>query len=416
MTKPKGIKKPEKPRPDFPLYSHPGGQWCKKIDGRHKSFGVWSDPDAAEQNYLDWLARQRLGIPEQNPEDITVDELVDHYLDAQKKRVERRAEGHTTDILSPRTLREQKRHVLWFADVAVSGHRIGRRSVESLRAGDFTKVADSIPAALGVDSIRHRINYVNGMFNWARKNELIKQIPNYGTRWRIPTDAEVERDRTSKPDKVWTRQQIKTLTAKASPALSAMIMLGINAAFGNSDIGRLKRDDIAGEWLSVPRGKNGRPRKAWLWPETRKALDAAAKARPEPREDCEDLFFVTVSGGPWTDDETFYDGVGDEFRELKDACKFTGKKFKGIHFYALRHTFATEASNASGSNDDDIAVKYVMGHIEKAQLRTYRRQIADARVKRVCERVRKWWKGEYRPVRMQVAGLKRSVKFSIRFV
>lgn len=86
MTKPKGTTKPGKPRQDYPLYAHPGGQWAKKINGKHQFFGVWSNPEAAEESYLNYVARQRLGLPEPNEDDITVDEMVDRYLDARKKQ------------------------------------------------------------------------------------------------------------------------------------------------------------------------------------------------------------------------------------------------------------------------------------------------------------------------------------------
>ena len=43
--------RPSKPYADYPLTSHPCGQWCKKIRGKLYYFGPWNDPDGALKNY-----------------------------------------------------------------------------------------------------------------------------------------------------------------------------------------------------------------------------------------------------------------------------------------------------------------------------------------------------------------------------
>jgi hypothetical protein len=42
--------KPTKPNPSFPLTPHNNGQWCKKIRGKIRFFGIWEEPEAALEN------------------------------------------------------------------------------------------------------------------------------------------------------------------------------------------------------------------------------------------------------------------------------------------------------------------------------------------------------------------------------
>ena len=87
--------KPKKPRPSYPLTAHPNGQWCKKIRGKVYFFGVWSDSEAAEANYLRVAADLHAGRPPTNvssPE-LTVKELGNEFLAYQLDRVSSRQIG-----------------------------------------------------------------------------------------------------------------------------------------------------------------------------------------------------------------------------------------------------------------------------------------------------------------------------------
>ena len=77
--------KPEKPRPDFPLFPHATGRWAKKIRGKLHYFGPWSDPQAALERYLEQRDYLHAGQTPPTPsEGLTVRELVNRYLTSKK--------------------------------------------------------------------------------------------------------------------------------------------------------------------------------------------------------------------------------------------------------------------------------------------------------------------------------------------
>src|SRR5262245_50724207 len=95
-------KKPDTPRPDFPLFAHACGQWVKKINGRLHYFGTWDNPQAALDKYLSEKdARQAGKVPKQK-EDVTVALLINSFLNSKKQKLD---DGE----LSPRTFSDDYR-------------------------------------------------------------------------------------------------------------------------------------------------------------------------------------------------------------------------------------------------------------------------------------------------------------------
>ena len=84
------LKKPNKPRADFPLFPHTVGQWAKKIRGRMHYFGKWSnDPkgEAALKKYLDEKEDLQAGREPRAKallDGPTVADLANHFLTFKK--------------------------------------------------------------------------------------------------------------------------------------------------------------------------------------------------------------------------------------------------------------------------------------------------------------------------------------------
>src|SRR5205823_1479729 len=151
--------------------------------------------------------------------------------------------------------------------------------------------------------------------------------------------------------------EIRAMLAKASVPLRAMILLGINCAFGNADCATLPLSalDLDGGWINFPRPKTGINRRCPLWPETIAALREALAQRPTPKHEADaGLVFITSHGGPWAAKKGVDSAISKETRKLLDSLSINGSR----NFYALRHTLET----IGGEARDQVAVDAIMGH------------------------------------------------------
>jgi integrase len=96
------------------------------------------------------------------------------------------------------------------------------------------------------------------------------------------------------------------------------------------------------------------------------------------------LVFVSVNGQDYQDDERTGWRVTGEFRQILKKIDIAD----GRGFYGLRRTFQTIAEDC----DDIIAVRAIMGHADPQNDMSarYRQRIADERLQRAVETVRKW--------------------------
>ena len=224
------------------------------------------------------------------------------------------------------------------------------------------------------------------MFKFAWDNGLIDRPVLCGQEFKRPSKKVLRVHRAKKGAKLFTAEQIRRLLDAASPAMRAMILLGINGGMGNADCGYLPRTAVNLEtsMIDFPRPKTGVARRVPLWPETVEAIRVASAMRPDPKDDEHaDLMFVTKYGQPWAK-ETSDPTVAKEFAKLLRRLQMNPRK--GAGFYTLRHVFRTISDEVK----DQPAINHIMGHSPGDMASEYRERISDARLKAVTDHVRGW--------------------------
>ncbi len=186
------------------------------------------------------------------------------------------------------------------------------------------------------------------------------------------------------------------VTLRPDPVMKAMLLLGVNCGFGNTDCASLPQSavDLEKGWIDFPRPKTEIHRRIPLWPETVAALHEAIAVRPSPAgREYAGLAFLTRTGVPWvrvqqhsTDSDRIVpvDPLGQRFIKLTGRVRVNGRRGRG--FYTLRHVFET----ISGESRDQIAVNAIMGHVDSSMAGQYRERISDARLRDVVNVVREW--------------------------
>src|SRR5262249_56916069 len=124
----------------------------------------------------------------------------------------------------------------------------------------------------------------------------------FGPHFRRASRKSVRKARAAQGPRMFEAADLRKMIAAADQPLKAMILLGINAGYGNTDCGTLPLTalDLDGGWVRYPRPKTGIERRCPLWPETVAALREALVRRPEPKKDQHRaLVFVTKYGLSW---------------------------------------------------------------------------------------------------------------------
>ena len=212
----------------------------------------------------------------------------------------------------------------------------------------------------------------------------------YGQNFKRPSRKTLRKERVARGPRTFEATEIKRLIGKASKSMKAMVLLGINAGLGQSDLAQLPLSaiDMKTGWMRYPRPKTGIERRCWLWPETIKAIREAIPLRGTPTDPADEgLLFITRRGARWSrtsEKGTVICAITGEFKKLLTALDINGSR----GFYSLRRGFET----VGGGCRDQVAVDFCMGHAPASSDMgaVYRESIEDERLRAVAEHVRRW--------------------------
>jgi integrase len=265
----------------------------------------------------------------------------------------------------------------------------GSRLVNDLAADDFEALRDAMAKQWGPVRLGNEIQKVRTVFKYAYESGLIDKPVRYGPQFKKPSASVMRRHRAKIGERMLEADEIRKLLGKAEPQLKAMLLLGVNAGFGNHDIATLPLTalDLDAGWVNYARPKTGIARRSPLWPETVAALRDAIAGRPTPRqEEAAGLVFVTTRGRPWLSR-----GIANPVSvAARDLMKTAGIHHEGIGLYTLRHVFRTVADAAR----DPVAIDLIMGHMDPSMGGHYRERVEDSRLRAVAEHVRQWLFGK----------------------
>jgi integrase len=383
--------RPKKPYPEYPLSPHPSGTWQKKILGKIHYFGRWGRIVNGKMVRIDgdgWSEALELykaiaddlhagRTPRVKSDALPGADLCNRFLTAKLRRVE-------SGELGSRMFQEYRE----ITDLLVAA--LGKtRRVDDLAADDFEALRDAMAKRWGPVRLGNAITRIKSVFKYGTDNGLIEKAVRYGGEFKKPDKAVLRRHRAKAGERMLEADDLRRLIDAAPVPLKAMVLLGVNAGFGNHDVSTLPLSalDLDAGWVNFPRPKTGIARRCPLWPETVAAIRAALAERPTPKDTTADAdaVFLQTSGRRWVrnTETSRTDNVSVHFTEL---LKKHDLHREGVSFYTLRHIFRTVADAAR----DAVAIDLIMGHTDATMGGHYRERVDDARLLAVVNHVRQW--------------------------
>ncbi len=354
----------------FPLTLHPSGQYCKKIRGHIYYFG--SDRKQALESYLDqaiFLHGYNSALQKTVNGSMALKEICEMYLKYQHTKLQTNnltARHHNDQIGSLKKLTE------------FIGENCKVKSISTLSLQNYKRNLQKHYKSVSRSNLH--LSIMKAMFHWAKKNDILKNIPNIDA---ISRAKEIHQDRYT-----FNSEQINKLLTIADIKMQAMIWLGLNCGFGCTDCAYLKWTDLdlVNARVILPRRKTGIYRDLPLWSETVKSLQNIHREGS--------LVFYTSRGKPYIQTNMKVDGSGKEMYTITNLITTKFRRLiikaglivpKGTGFYTLRRTAATTAARSG----DPFAVQRLLGHANLMMATRYVQDVS-AQTDRVIENSRQF--------------------------
>jgi integrase len=359
---------------------HYFGRWANRVAGKlvRVPGDGWQEALAAYQEVADDLHAGR--TPRVRSGGLTVADLCNAFLTAKLRKV-------SSGELGSRMFEDYRQ----ITDLLVACFAKARL-VEDLAADDFERLRAGMAERWGPVRLGNAVTRVRTVFKYGMDNGLIEKAVRFGGEFRKPEKSVLRKHRAKGGEKLLSAEQLRSLLHAADTQMEAMVLLGVNCAFGNTDCATLPLSalDLERGWVDFPRPKTGIARRCPLWPETVEALRQAIASRPAPKDGAvAKLVFVNSRGSAWVfvTQKSRTDNVAVAFANL---LRKTGAHRDGLGFYTLRHVFRTVADAAR----DPVAIDLIMGHGDSSMGAHYRERVEDNRLRAVAEHVRAWLFGK----------------------
>ena len=208
------------------------------------------------------------------------------------------------------------------------------RLLTDLGGDDFDHLRRCLAKTRGHVALGNEINRVRILFKFGYDAGLIDRPIRYGASFRRPSKKVIRIARAKAGPRMFEANELRAILEAATLPMKAMILLGVNCGFGNTDVASLpaKALDLEAGWVRFPRPKTGIDRRCPLWPETVALLREAIASRPTPK-DAKDagLAFITKYGQGWAGSTTTARPLSAEFHKLLAKLKLHRA---GLGFYA----------------------------------------------------------------------------------